>query len=72
MWTGCWGPSCGWFGWIMPLIGLLFMVMMVLLCFRGMGGCMAGHGRRGSGEIDELRAGISELREDIGKLRERS
>ncbi len=50
MWNGYWGAPWGWFGWIMPLIGLLFMVMMAFVCFRMMGGCMAGHGRRASGE----------------------
>jgi uncharacterized membrane-anchored protein YhcB (DUF1043 family) len=65
MGSGYWGAPWGWFGWIMPLICLLFVVMMAFLCFRMMRGCMVGHGRRASGEIEDLRTQIRELREEI-------
>jgi hypothetical protein len=54
----------------MPLICLPFVVMMAFLCFRMMRGCMVGHGRRASGEIEDLRTQIRELREEIRKLRD--
>lgn len=72
MWNGYWGAPWGWFGWIMPLVCLLFVVVMAFACFRMMGGCMAGHGRRASGGTEDLRTQIRELREEIRKLRERS
>jgi len=71
MWSSYWGAPWGWSGWIIPLIGLLFMGMMAIVCFRMMGGCMAGNGRRGSDEIEGLRTEIRDLREEIRKLRER-
>ncbi len=71
IWNGFWGAPWGWFWWIMPLVGLLLMVMMAFVCFR-MGGCMAGHGRHPSCEVEDLRVGIRELRQEIQKLRERS
>ncbi len=48
------------------------MALMILLCVRGTFGCLAGPFRRGSSEIDELRAGLDELRNEIRKLRARS
>lgn len=53
-WAGYWGAPWGAWGWVFPLIGLLFMVVMVFACVRMMGGmagggCMmagAGHTRR--------------------------
>ncbi len=71
MWGGYWGPPGGGFGWIFPLIGLLFMVVMGFVCFRMMGGCMAGHGRHATGEVEDLRREVRELQEEIRKLRQR-
>ena len=70
MWGGYWGMPWGGFGWVFPLIGLLFMVGMAVMCFRMMGGCMAGHGHHSSGEVDDLRREVCELRDEIRALRE--
>jgi len=68
MWGGSWGGPWSGLGWIFPLIGLLFMVVIVITVIR-----MAG-GQNGltSGEIEELRREVRELKEEIRKLRERS
>jgi hypothetical protein len=75
MWGGYWGAPWGGFGWIFPLIGLLFMVAMAFMCFRMMGGrmgcCMPDHSGHATGEVEEMRREIRELREEIRKLRER-
>jgi hypothetical protein len=77
MWGGYWGAPWGGFGWIFPLIGLLFMVMMAFACFRMMGGCMAGRGVAGRidhkpDEVEELRREVQELKDEIRKLCARS
>lgn len=77
MWSGYWGPPWGGLGWIFPLIGLLFMVVMLFLCLRMMGGmmgggCMAGHGGHSAGNVEDLRREVRELREEIRKLRGQS
>ncbi len=76
MWGGYWGPPWGGFGWIFPLIGLVFMVVMVFLGFRMMGGMMRagcmGHGGHSAGDMEELRREVRELKEEIRNLRERS
>jgi hypothetical protein len=73
-----WGGS-PWsaFGWIFPLIGLLFMVVMAFVCIRRMGG-MAGVGCLGGGhrghvihQADDLWREIQELKEEIRNLRDR-
>ncbi len=71
MWGACWGPPWGGLGWIFPLTGLLFMVGMVFMCIRMMGGCMPGHDPHTTGEVEDLRREVRELREEIRKLRER-
>jgi uncharacterized membrane protein len=72
MWAGYWGAPWGGFGWIFPLIGLLFMLAMAVMCFRmmggRMGGCMSSYSRHGSGEVEELRKEIRDLREEIRKI----
>jgi hypothetical protein len=73
-WSAYWGLPCAGFGWMFPLIGLVFMVVMVVVCMRmgGMprGGCMAGHpGRRGS-DVEDLRREIQGMKDEIQKLRE--
>jgi cell division protein FtsB len=59
------------------VVGLLFMGVMLLLCFRMMGGMM----RRGAGgsdaapqatEIVELRREVEQLREEVRRLRDRA
>jgi hypothetical protein len=66
-WNGFWGPLSG-FGWIFLLLGFVVMLMMAFVCLRR----MAGHGRQPTGEIEDLRTGIRELREEIRTLRARS
>ncbi len=77
MWGAYWGSPWAGFGWIFPLIGLLFMVVMVFLCMRMMGGMMRGgsmaeHGSHGAGNVEDLRREVQELREEIRKLRGQS
>ncbi len=77
MWGGYWGPPWGGFGWIFPLIGLLFMVVMGFVCIRMMGGmsgfgCMGSHGARSAGEVEELRRDVRKLKGEIEKLRQGS
>jgi uncharacterized membrane protein len=77
MWGGYWGPPWAGFGWIFPLIGLLFMVLMMFVCFRMMrgmssGGYMTGHGGPNVGEVEDLRREVRELKEEVRKLRDRS
>ena len=43
-WCGPWVAGSA-YGWVMPLIGLVFMGVMLFLCFRGFG-CMGGWSRR--------------------------
>ena len=66
MW-GPWGAPMWGFGWIVPLIGLLICLVFVVVMARAMGGrgfmCMGGH-------RNHLREGETELRREIGKLRE--
>ena len=75
MWgPGPWGAPMwgGW--WIFPLLGLLFIVLMMVFCARMMRGMMGGAGLCGHGgqhatETDDLRREVRELREEIQKLR---
>jgi len=75
MWSGYWGPSWVGLGWIFPLIGLVFMVVMVFFCIRMMSGksgfdCMARHGGQNAKETEDLRREVRELKDEIRKLRE--
>jgi hypothetical protein len=72
MWGGYSGGPWSGFGWIVPLLGLLFMVGMALACFRMMGSCMTRHGGRPDTEVEALRRDVRELQEEIRKLRERT
>lgn len=77
MWGGYWGPAWGGFGWIFPVIGLLFMVVMILVCVRGMGGmmrggCLTGHAGHSPGEVEALRREVRELKGKVEKLRQGS
>ncbi len=77
MWGWGWGPPWGGFGWIFPVIGLLFMVVMAFVCIRMMGGmmgggCFGGHRGHDASEAEDLRREVRELKEEIRKLRDRS
>ncbi len=65
-WCGWWWGTTPEFWWLMPLFGLLFMGVMVLLCFRG-AGCMP-FGRRRSGRVADLERELQSMKEDIRKL----
>lgn len=75
MWgPGPWGAPIwgGW--WIFPLLGLLFIVLMMVFCARMMRGTMGGagmcgHGGRHASETDDLRREVRELREEIKQLK---
>lgn len=74
---GYWGGPWAGFGWLFPVIGLLFMGLMMFLCCRMMGGMMRrshdGSGRQAvhqADEITDLRRDVRELREEIRQLRE--
>ena len=77
MWGGYWGGPWGGFGWLFPVIVLMFMAVMMFLCVRMMGGTMR-RGPEGSGshathqadEIADLRRDVRELREEIRQLRD--
>jgi len=58
----------GW-GSIFPIMGFIFMIVMVVLVFRLFGGRsgMCGFGRRD--EVDDLRKEVRELRGEIETLR---
>ena len=73
-WGGYAGSPLG-LGWAFPLVGLLFMVVMAVVCFRmvgGMarGGCLGGRRGRDSAEAKDLRREVRELREEVRRLRE--
>jgi len=76
MWGGYWGGPWTGFGWLFPVIALLFMGLMMFLCCRMMGrmGCRS---REGSGaahpdtEVGELRREVQQLREEVQRLRDR-
>ncbi len=68
MWGYGWGGHWGGFGWIVPLLGMTFMVVMMTACMRMMG----RHHTPPSSELEELRREIRELREEIRQLRSRA
>ncbi len=72
VWAGYWGVPWSGFGWIFPLICLLFMVGMGVACFRMMGSCMARHGDHTRSEVETLQQEMRELKAEIRKLRERT
>ena len=76
MWGNAWGGPWGGFGWLFPLVALVFMIVMGVLCLRMMGGRMGCGpvGQRGptAAEVDELRRDVRELKEEIQRLRTRS
>ena len=67
-WCGYWGTAVGGYWWILPLIGLVFMGVMLFVCFRGFGfGCMGGR-RRISGERSDMEREVEKSKEDVRKL----
>ena len=58
----------GWW-WIFPVIGFIFMMIMMSLCFGFFRrrGCFHGIGRYGAAE--DLKREIGELKEQISKLK---
>ncbi len=76
MWGNPWGGPWGGFGWLFPLVGLAFMIIMGVFYLRMMGGRMGCGpvGQRGptAAEVDELRREIGELKEEVQRLRTRS
>jgi hypothetical protein len=62
--------------WIFPLLGLLFIIVMMVFCARMMRGMMGGGGICGhsgghTSEPDDVRREVHELREKIRQLRVR-
>ena len=65
-WT--WGPYMWGSWWIFPLVGFLFMMLMVFICsgaFRHRGS-LCGMGR--ADNIEELKREIRELKEEIAQI----
>ena len=77
-WCGYWGAPPGGLWWLLLLFGLLFMAVMIALCFRGFGRWSwrprhpewMGHSRAVDPEILELRREVSSLRDELQKLRQ--
>jgi hypothetical protein len=66
-WCGYWVAASSVYGWVVPVIGLLFVGIMLFACFRGFGfGCM-GTRRRTSDEIASLQREIDGLKADAQK-----
>lgn len=77
VWNPYWGPPCAGFGGTFALVGLVFMVVMVVVCIRMMGGvmrgvCMSGHHGQRDTELEGLRMEIRGLKDEIQRLRERA
>jgi uncharacterized membrane protein len=75
MWgPGPWGMPMWGLWWVFPLLGLLFIIVMMVFCARAMrtmmgGAGMCGHGQHHVSEADDLRREVRELREEVRKLR---
>ena len=80
-WCGYWTAPLGGFWWLMPLFGLLFVTLMIVLCFRGFGrwswrfshpgwAWRPRHSNRDAEEVSALRREVATLRDEIQKLRQ--
>lgn len=70
-WCGYFGAAGGAFWWILPLVGLVFMAMMLFPCFRGGFGCI-GRRRRAPGDPSAFREEVDRLRDEVRKLQSRT
>jgi hypothetical protein len=73
-WVGYRGAPWGAWGWVFPLIGLLFMAVMVFVCTRMRGGlagcgCMGSHRHPRADDTEALRRELRDLTEGIEKVR---
>ncbi|MHB8773288.1 MAG: hypothetical protein ACYC7J_20040 [Syntrophales bacterium] len=68
MWWGYGHPMWGW-GPLFPIMGFIFMIVIIVLVFRLFSGRsgMCGFGR--PDEVDDLRKEVRELRGEIDALR---
>ena len=66
-WT--WGPYMWGWGWIFPVIGFIFMMIMIFACsgFFRKRGSFYGMGR--SDQTEDLKREIGELKEQIAQLK---
>lgn len=69
-WCGFLGTAGGSFWWILPLIGLVFMAVMLFACFRDGFGCM-GRRRRMPGDPSDLRSEVDRLKDEMRTLQGR-
>ena len=66
------GPPPMWgMWWIFPFIGIAFMIVMLFVIPRFLGGGIGFCGGRRNDEIDDLRREIRDLKDEITKLRKK-
>lgn len=73
MWWGPWGGPMWGFGWMFPIIGLVFCLFVIVLIVRALSRgarftCMGGHDHE-SDETSVLRREVHELREEVNRLK---
>jgi hypothetical protein len=68
-WNGLY-PMSG-MGWVFPLVGLVFMIMVMFAVFHFFGGRSKLCGGRTYNEIEDLRREMRELKDEIAKLRKK-
>jgi hypothetical protein len=57
--------------WTFPLIGLVFIIVVLFAISRFFGGGIGFYGSRRYDEIDDLRREMRDLRDEIAKLRKK-